>query len=93
MKGDEGKNQYPECEKLASAHRERMAIIQFMEWLRSHEMCICVVTGSDYEPFVPYRKSYDKVAMEFLEIDEKKLDDERRVMLEEACGRIATNDR
>lgn len=61
-------DKYPECEKLATIHTQRRAIINFIEWAGPR-------IGSE---------GLDDLIMEFYGIDVDLLETERRAMLEEA---------
>jgi hypothetical protein len=60
---------YPECEKLAAVHTERMAIAEFVEWGRDLGL-------------VSVRGNADDVIMEYLGINTRVLEAERRDMLD-----------
>lgn len=72
--------EYPENEKLASFSDERSAIGDFLEWLRGQNLWICDGPG-EFRHYYPVSASDDTLIMKFLEIDEVKLEQERRDML------------
>lgn len=61
---------YPECEKWAKVHSDASAILQFMEW-RDYRM-----HGNGPVP------TTEMLVYEYFNIDPKKLEAERRAMLE-----------
>lgn len=69
---------YPQSEKLASIQDERVAIIEFLEWLEDDKSADIYIPG-------PIR-TQDSLIMEFFGIDEKELENERRAMLASPRG-------
>lgn len=74
------REEYPECEKLSAVSDERRTLSEFFEWLESRGMLLCTYEPDFQIPW-PVTKSNDTLIYEFLEIDPKKLDQERRAML------------
>ncbi len=85
-------NVYPEHEKMSVVQEQLDALIEFLEeWSSKKDLALCQLVdsgkrtgfGSDvvmeYQPvFSPRRLAY-----EFLEIDDQKIEQERRQMLDE----------
>lgn len=72
--------EYPECEKLASFRDERSTLSDFFEWLNNRGMFLCQYEEGSQRPW-PVSASDNTLIMQFLEIDEVKLEQERRDML------------
>lgn len=66
----------PECNKLALERKTRVTIESFLGWLRGRGLWLYYDNGD------AYFKRDDQIAFEFLDIDEKKLEAERRALLE-----------
>lgn len=74
---------YPECEKLGASIRERNAIVEFLDWAANEKgarLCNTPI-GVNWHPVF---ENAQTLAHEFLEIDETKLEAERRTMIERA---------
>jgi hypothetical protein len=78
---------YPNCEKLRAAHKDKVIVNAFMEWLEEKKYVLAerLTRSSGYlgEELVPAAKSLDKLWLEYIEVDAQKLDDERRAILDE----------
>jgi hypothetical protein len=75
---------YPMCAKLSNSADERRTALELFEWLESKGYHICERShGSNFSTYDRTFKSFDTLALEFLEIDPKKLEEERRLMLDE----------
>jgi hypothetical protein len=72
--------EYPECEKWAKAHDVVMAVSEFMEFIGRKGWRLAEYK-EDGELF-PICKQTDSLLCEFVGVDEKKLETERRAMLE-----------
>ena len=70
----------PECEKLSSDSDERRTFSEFFEWLESQGMFLCQYEEDSHLPW-PVNGSNDRLIYKFLEIDQDKLEQERRAML------------
>ena len=81
-------NKYPECAKLGAVHDQLQIIRGFMEWLSS-EKRLGLAGYDEYDRLQWATKNTDQLLMEFYDIDPKKLEEERRAMLEE-CRRANT---
>lgn len=76
---------YPEAEKLGNAIVERNAIVEFLEWASNEKGArLCNVPGS--HEWHPITDQTQALAHEFLDINEQKLEAERRAMLAAARG-------
>jgi len=76
---------YPECDKLSLYGSERRNIVEFIEWLCENGHGIYDRVESRYEvhPGVePTRKSRESLVLQFLGVDEKELEKERRRILD-----------
>lgn len=86
--------EYPEHEKLAKVHDKSQAIGEFLEWLADERDFVLAVRhqhtedciedcGARRGELIPLAIPVHKLLAEFFDIDEDKLDDEKRAMLEE----------
>jgi len=72
--------EYPEHEKVRAIRNESETIGAFLEWLRgSYSIC---EFSEDTRQYEPVRLSINNWLAKYFEIDELKLDDEKRQMLE-----------
>lgn len=81
------KQQYPECEKLSAVRPEMMKITTFVEWLEEQGIKLCSPDdggGMFSSGYAPVSESVEKILHRYFEIDPKKLEDERRLILERA---------
>lgn len=87
------KADYPECEKLGRVHEQIVAITQFMEWLSGKGVILGETKEviEDFAGFYPCRKGIIELLNEYFDIDPKKLEKERRAMLEELRKDQTTN--
>lgn len=70
----------PECVKLAKVHDQSQPIGEFLDWLRNDKgYVICDLEEHEYEPV---GKTIEQLLAEYFEIDLKKVEQERRVLLE-----------
>lgn len=75
---------YPMCTKLSESSDERRTINDFVEWLQQKGIWLCDrEEGSNFAEYRPIAKRSDELVMEYLEIDTKKLEEERRAILAE----------
>lgn len=85
---EERERKYPECTKLALVGDKRRELNAFLEWLREEkkielgDMEAVERTGAIY-PVRYGLDGYDKLVLEYLEVDPVKLEEERRAMLDE----------
>lgn len=73
---------HTECEKLSAVSDERRTLSEFFEWLDSQNLWICDGPG-ELSHYYPVSASADSLIMQYLEIDQDKLEQERRAMLAE----------
>lgn len=78
---------YPMCEKLSSVREESQKIGEFLDWLSEREprIVLCVSEwhcGRQLNDYYPAGISINKLLMEYFEIDENKLEAERRSILD-----------
>ena len=93
---------YPECEKLLKVKTESHAIGNFLEWLEQNGMQVAEwqdgegneynddrTANIDYVPegWFPTKKSIETLLAAHFDIDMKKVEDERREMLEDYQNR------
>lgn len=82
------------CEKLNSVGDERRTLNEFLEWLETEQgiaLCNREQTDSGFAKhgyYEPIRKKHEELVFEFLEIDPKKLEDERRAMVEDLQEKV-----
>jgi hypothetical protein len=84
---------YPECEKMSKVAEKSQGIGDFLEWLREDKKIILgsvqefvyVWDGKERikEEFSPFRYDTEKLLAEFFGIDLKKVEQEKREMLNE----------
>ena len=90
---------YPECEKLAEVSPQSNVVGEFLDWLSNEKnLTICTYT-EDEDPMVlgdcssyyPYHYDTEQLLAEFFEIDLKKVEEERRQILEDIRKSNETN--
>lgn len=74
---------YPEHEKLKAVKDRSQCVGEFIEWLGENNMAVCEFTGGNIDHWWPTGKPIRKLLAQFFEIDEEKLEAEKRQMLEE----------
>jgi len=88
-------NEYPEHEKLKLVSSSSHTIAFFLEWLGAQGIALCEryvnpESGRDGE-YVRVRKSTEDLLASYYGIDLKKIEEEKRAMLDamrEATGRV-----
>lgn len=73
---------YPECEKLREVHSQSQVIGQFLDWLQ-HEKRISLAEYDEYDRLQWAAKKNEDLLAEFFDIDLKKVEEERRAILDE----------
>ena len=74
---------YPEHEKLGKIKDQSQAIGEFLEWLRvEKEYRICIYDPADYDHYFPVFTSTNDLLAEYFDIDQNKLESEKREMLD-----------
>lgn len=67
----------PECDKLHVYRSSKLVIDDFIDWLKDNDYLIC----KDFE-YEIQTVSTKNLVMDFLEIDQVKLEEERRALLD-----------
>jgi len=77
----------PECEKMVAVQEKSQELSNFIDWLREQGYAICEerVYKDSYPPeqWVPLKKSFEQLFADYFSIDLKKVEEERRAILEE----------
>lgn len=76
-------NQYPEHEKLKKVQDISQHIHEFFEFLQDKELILSKWCEERGGVFMPASERLTTLVAEFLDIDEKKLEKEKRQMIEE----------
>jgi hypothetical protein len=90
---------YPEHEKLKKISDKSQTVGDFLEWLNSQGLHLCEWVDSRYAgegEFSSANKNTDDLLAEFFEIDQAKLEEEKRELIQEARRRnikVAENQR
>lgn len=64
--------------------RERQTLFRFLEWLVEQDIELAKQRQGEWGPeLAPILQTKEKLLMEYFEIDEKKLEEERRLILDE----------
>lgn len=72
---------YPECVKLAKLDKEHSAVVEFFEYLDRKEYFICEASDQGFRIVLT---SVQKLFYDMYCIDEKKLEEERSIMIQKA---------
>lgn len=78
---------YPQSEKLAEAHEDRIAIAEFLEWCTTQGIVLAKPTPSGHA-YAAIHGTHDGLIMQYLEVDETALEQERRAMLASLGGEL-----
>lgn len=78
---------YPEHDKLATINTESQTCGEFYDWLQEQGYRLCFDDGGGY---TPARANVQDLLAEFFEIDQQKIELEKRAMLDE-CRRLNTH--
>lgn len=70
-----------ELDKMSAARVDAAIISEFIDFLEENGYAICEVELHDQ--WWPVRKSYEQLLADYFEIDLKKVEEERRALLEE----------
>lgn len=79
------KMEAPECDKMIAIQDKSMILSNFVDWLGSSGYAICTfeeTPGYPKEQWISIRKSYEKLFAEYFGIDLKKVEQEKRAVLE-----------
>lgn len=79
-------SEYPVSEKLAAIHDERIAIVQFIDWLSEQGITLAAPIEEGGDRLYPISEMSDTLIMRHFEIDERELERERRRMLAGLLG-------
>jgi len=82
-------SRFPEHEKLKAISDKSQAIGEFVDWLGAVKgISLCELTqGRDrLDEYHPVRTSIRQLLAEYFDINEHRLDDEKRAMLDELRG-------
>ncbi len=74
--------EYPEHEKLKGLNGKNQIIGDFIEYLNKAGLFLCFYDADD-PILVPTNRSTEQILANYFDIDEGKLEEERRTMLEE----------
>lgn len=85
------KHQYPEHHKLGAISDKSQAIYDFLEWVRGEHGLLLASYATSSSPLeqgrlFPSQHSVRRLLAEFFEIDEEKIEQEKRAMLEGLRG-------
>jgi hypothetical protein len=84
LEEEERRKKYPMCTRLNAHAKDRRQIMDFLDWLRTEKgVTLCTSTGKSWNGYESLGTSDESLAHQYLEIDEKALEAERRQMLEE----------
>lgn len=80
--------EYPEHDRLEKVQKQSQACGEFLTWLQEEKhICLCRTnTEDDGQDYVPNYDSVKNLLHEFFQIDENKLEQERRKMLAHMRG-------
>ena len=73
----------PECEKMVAVQERSRELSNFVDWLREKGYEICIENESENRPYDRLRKSNEQLFADYFSIDLKKVEEERRALLEE----------
>jgi hypothetical protein len=79
-RSEEDAKKYPLCTKLAANHDNHGIVMDFVDWLNDKGYAIGEMERSE---FITARRNPERLWLDYLEIDEEGLEQERRAMLEE----------
>jgi hypothetical protein len=75
---------YPEHDKLRAISDQSQACYDFLEWLEDlHGARLCHVPPGMHSTYFPLNFSMRKLLADFFDIDQDRLEAERRAMLDE----------
>lgn len=82
-KADEVMSRYPEHKKLTAIAEQSQSIGEFIDWLQTSKGYeICYYTDDDADPLAKVPKSINDLLADYFKIDQDKLEEEKREMLE-----------
>jgi len=74
-------SEFPECEKMSAIRDKSQVIGEFIEWMKQERgltICSCSACGNYY---VPTATTIEQLLLKFFDIDQDKVETERRSML------------
>lgn len=74
---------YPEHEKMKAIAEESQKQGDFLQWLMDHGYALCERRKSEVTPYWPTYKTISTLLALYHKIDLKKIEQEKRAMLEE----------
>lgn len=74
---------YPEHIRLTAISDQSQAIGEFLEWLGSQGVWLCEIPEPFNETFFPIHRSTQSLLADHFEIDQNRLEQEKRQMLDE----------
>lgn len=75
------RSKYPECEKLSRMREQQMVLVGFLDWLEEQGLVLATMHGS-YSKLTPSSRKPNDLIMEYLKVDQGRLEKERRAMLD-----------
>lgn len=75
----------PECDKMVANQDKSLILSDFVDWLNQNGYAICTLEetpGYPKEQWISIRKSYEELFADYFGIDLKKVEQERRTILE-----------
>lgn len=87
------RSQYPEHEKLQALDGQNQCLGEFLEWLsnQGYVICVCRTQRID-DVYMPAYKPISRWLAEYFGIDEVKLENEKRAMIDELRRRNKERD-
>jgi hypothetical protein len=76
-------SEYPEHDKLHAVKDQSQAIGSFLDWLQNERKPRTVLAIHEWDEWVPTNERIEALLAEYFEIDLKKLEEEKRAMLDE----------
>lgn len=76
--------EYPECDKMLAVQDKSQALGEFLDWLQEEkgvQLAYYPEGEEATDELVPWRRRTEEILAEFFDIDLKKVEEERRVML------------
>lgn len=75
--------EYPEHEKLSKVSQKSQACGEFLDWLYQQGYHLCSISDGYEDTYVPTPKPVRRLLAEYFEIDEEKIETEKRAMMAE----------
>lgn len=74
---------YPECTKVRATRDEKLTIEEFLDWAAKGGVELCTAMPGGGGRFYPMVQTRETLLMKYFEIDPKKLEAERREILDQ----------